>query len=195
MNLSRMFINLRQKSNSVADYLLEFVSVRSALEAAHIAARNNPDEKMPDDHQQAVMFICGLNRGYSSYIRLFEREIKSWPETLNQAYIQASKEIPETVGNLVLTTIKHDKGKNYRGNGGDHNKYSKTDLKYGSRDTNCNTCGQKGHWARECRAKKEESSDDADIKKAVKDFRETSKTPGGGSSAWMKTEGHGSTKK
>jgi hypothetical protein len=50
-NVTKLFVNMQQKGNeSVTDFYNTFVATRSALEAAHVAARNDPGERIQDDH-------------------------------------------------------------------------------------------------------------------------------------------------
>jgi hypothetical protein len=90
-NVTRVFVNFFQKEiESVTDCYNRFVATNSALEAAPISARNDPDEKMQDENQQAVMFICALRKCYQDFKRRIEREIKPWPDTLNVSFTLAS---------------------------------------------------------------------------------------------------------
>ena len=112
----------------------------------------------------SMKFMKGLNTGYKYYVEYYEYGIKTWPTTLEEAYLEMAKVIPRksappnatnvlAVKNSgVSDKVAGDRGKS----NGNAAKGKDARTGYGTRPGNCNKCKEPGHYSYEC--KSQESS-------------------------------------
>lgn len=123
-------------SQTIDQYYQATISILAALKAAHEAVGNDANQKMPDDIQQAMKFIKGLNEGYVIYKGYYADGLKDWPTTLVNSYDSAVKYVvkPPLINpnhnnhnfNFVTNTRGRNGGRSGggggRGNNGGRNK-------------------------------------------------------------------------
>lgn len=181
--VSKIFRELiMQHGESLASYHLKFRSLYSGLCEAYRRA----DEDMPDsdfqDGQLALQFTMGLNSSYAGHKQYFEDAVKQWPESVDQAFLEASKYKPKKdgydndyqggLGRANAFAMRgRGRGRGGRGRGGRDGAYGRyssgrgyrppvdlpisepgSSTTYGTRKGNCNSCGEAGHYSYECRA-------------------------------------------
>ena len=79
---------------TVIHYYQKSVAILASLEQAHKRADNIVDEVMPKEEQRAVRFILGLSSEYASYQQYFRDSLREWPDSLENAFVDASKFTP-----------------------------------------------------------------------------------------------------
>jgi hypothetical protein len=118
----------------------------------------------------------GLNSSYSAYKQYYEDGLKDWPENLSDALTEAAKYKPRTAGSGNPNDMGRanafamrgrgrgrgrgkQSGRGYSSDnrGGSYGDTSGTHTggqsEYGTRKGDCHTCGERGHYSFECRAK------------------------------------------
>ena len=79
---------------TVIHYYQKSLAIIASLEQAHKRADNIVDEVMPKEEQRAVRFILGLSSEYISYQQYFRDSLREWPDSLENAFVDASKFTP-----------------------------------------------------------------------------------------------------
>ena len=79
---------------TVIHYYQKSVAILASLEQAHKRADNIVDKVMPKEEQRAVRFILGLSSEYASYQQCFRDSLREWPDSLENAFVDASKFTP-----------------------------------------------------------------------------------------------------
>jgi hypothetical protein len=166
-----------QPGDHLPYYYQRFRALRSGVEEAYKRAGRNrqqtEDETTFTKAQLALKFTMGLNASYAIYKNYYEDNIKPWPETLEEAFAEASKFSPRrtAAGNHegadranAFATRGRFGGRGGRGRGGrsreDHQgrhtagrsrDESPGASAYGTRKGECHHCGAEGHYAYECK--------------------------------------------
>ena len=85
---------IMQPYEHLSTYLTNFKSALTAIQQAFEAAgRTGLDEIYPEGIM-AVKFILGLNSHYAEFKNYYVNSLKTWPDCLESAYIEASKYKP-----------------------------------------------------------------------------------------------------
>jgi hypothetical protein len=165
-----------EPGDSLGFYYQRFRALLGALEEGDDRA----DEAMPEgefrDVQLALKFTDGLNNSYAVHKQYHEDGIKAWPQSLSDAFAEASKFAvrrgnygnPVDAGRANAFAMRgrgrgRGRGHGYgRGRGSATGAWSitqsnvapsETQSEYGTRKGDCHTCGERGHYSHECRAK------------------------------------------
>ena len=172
-------------------YYQRFKALRIGLEdtmrAAEVLPDLTPELTVQHERLAAIKFLNGLNAGYKFYVEYYEHNIKPWPDTLDEAYLEMSKVTPRRVvqqnphgkSNILATTTaaadsasgKHaalKKAGTLPGscripNGGRGREQAGRSTRYestsyGTRPGSCNHCHEPGHYAYECESNPESNA-------------------------------------
>jgi hypothetical protein len=93
--LSRYVMEL---GDSLSFYYQRFRVLLSGVQEAYTRAKLEPPDTSYLGVQLALRFTTGLNSFYSPYKQYYEDGLKDWPESLVDAFSEASKFRPRTVG-------------------------------------------------------------------------------------------------
>jgi Zinc knuckle len=164
-----------EPGDSLGFYYQRFRALLGALEEGY----NRADEVMPEgefrDVQLGLKFTEGLNNSYSVYKQYHEDGIKAWPQTLSDAFAEASKFAvrrghvgnPSDVGRANAFAMRgrgrgrgagrySGRGRGRDSRGGSSGQYTGSTSggpsEYGTRKGACHTCGESGHYSFECKA-------------------------------------------
>lgn len=176
--IGRLFRQLvMMPGEQLSSYYHKFTSLYSGYQEAYRRA----DEEMPDsafeEGQNALQFTMGLNSTYNIYKQYFEDSLKPWPESIFEAYQEASKFKPKREdynsggpGRANAFAMRgrggrgRDRGRGrYSGRGHDgrgrnHSSQDNTanqpvgPSEYGTRAGECYHCGEAGHHKWECKS-------------------------------------------
>ena len=162
-------------------YYQRFKALRTGLEdtmrAADALPEMSPEVTIQHERLAAIKFLNGLNAGYNQFVEYYEHNLKPWPETLEDAYLDMSKVTPRKItqnppgkANILATTTTtaadSANGKNSgtpgycrKSNGGrGRGRAGRTGYEstgYGTRPGSCNHCHEPGHYAYECESNPE----------------------------------------
>jgi hypothetical protein len=172
---------IMQPGKSLASYHQKFRALHSGLFEAYRRAEENVPDSDFQEGQLALQFTMGLNSSYAGHKQYFEDAVKPWPESVEQAFLEASKFRLKREGydnkyngglgraNAFATRGRgrgssgcgrgsRDDGQGRytpgRGNRPPRDSPSSepgSSSTYGPRKGNCNTCGEAGHYSYECR--------------------------------------------
>ena len=124
---------------------------------------------MPKEEQRAVRSIFGLSSEYTSYQQYFRDSLREWPNSLENAFVDASKFTPVKYSHKSDTSDSQIFSMNGRGRGrGKYKGRGRGDFPaaaaataaaaselpytvYGGRKGNCDYCKQPGHCQNECK--------------------------------------------
>ena len=108
-----------------------------------------------------MKFMKGLNSGYKYYVEFYEYGIKTWPITLEEAYLEMAKVTPRKSAppnSTNVLAVKNAGGGDkiageLRGkSSGNAGKGKDARTGYGTRTGNCNKCKEPGHYSYECKS-------------------------------------------
>jgi hypothetical protein len=168
-----------EPGDSLAFYHQRFRALLSGVQEAYSRAKIDTAENgIYRDVQLALKFTMGLNSSYGPYKQYYEDGLKDWPQTVPDAFAEASKFKPRSAGSgnpgdggRANAFAMRGRGGGRargrysgRGRGGDNRGAHGADLsgtggasggqsEYGTRKGECHTCGEQGHYSFECRAK------------------------------------------
>ena len=168
--IEELYLGIRMNpSETVNSYYQKSKSMASALQEAH--RRAGDEYSMPGDKQRGVKFILGLSDEFKDLKKYFQDEIKEWPESLEEAFLKASKFTPEKHTtpqrqNIFVGMKNKNSHKSHYNTKNENKKNEKNEkVPYGSKPVTCYKCGQKGHYSNECRS----DGDRDNIRKAVEE--------------------------
>ena len=82
-------------------YYQRFKALRIGLEdtmrAADALPELNAELTIQHERLAAIKFLNGLNAGYKHFVEYYEHNLKPWPDTLEEAYLEMSKVTPRKV--------------------------------------------------------------------------------------------------
>jgi hypothetical protein len=161
----------------LAFYYQRFRALLSGVQEAYHRAKQDPPDNTYRDVQLALKFTLGLNSSFNAYKQYYEDGLKDWPESLVDAFSEASKFRPRTAGSGNPGDIGRANAFAMRGRGRGRGRGLGRSLgsgrtseirsgaygesvgstsggpsEYGTRKGACHTCGETGHYAFECRA-------------------------------------------
>jgi hypothetical protein len=82
---------IMQPGKSLASYHQKFRALHSGLFEAYRRAEENVPDSDFQEGQLALQFTMGLNSSYAGHKQYFEDAVKPWPESVEQAFLEASK--------------------------------------------------------------------------------------------------------
>jgi hypothetical protein len=155
-------------------YHHRFRAYLSGVQEAYGRAQTECPEAVYRDIQLTLKFTMGLNSSYAAYKQYYEDSLKSWPETLSGALTEAAKYKPRATGSRNPNDMgranafamrgrvrgrgrqsgrgyaSENRGGSYGDSSGAH---PGGQSEYGTRKGDCHTCGERGNYSFECRAK------------------------------------------
>jgi hypothetical protein len=87
-----------EPGDSLSFYYQLFRALLSGVQEAYTRAKLEPPDTSYRDVQLALRFTIGLNSSYTPYKQYHEDGLKDWPESLVDAFSEASKFRPRTAG-------------------------------------------------------------------------------------------------
>ena len=156
---------VKMEPNDILKYYFQrFKALRTGYEDTRkslgLLPVNTPAITAHEELLTSMKFMKGLNSGYKYYVEFYEYGIKTWPVSLEEAYLEMAKVIPrKTVqpDRTNVLAVKNAGGEKVAGdnrgkpNGGaGRGKGGRTG--YGTRPGNCNKCKEPGHYSYECPA-------------------------------------------
>ena len=109
---------IMQPYEHLSTYLTNTKSALTAIQQAFKAAgRTGLDDIYPEG-RMAVKFILGLNSHYSEFKNYYINSLKSWPDCLESAYIEASKYKPTESNNNSPAALERVNAFSMTGRGG-----------------------------------------------------------------------------
>ena len=150
-----IFNNIKMESgDTVSTYFRKTESAIATLEEAHTRYGNDPAEKMDDENQLALKFICGLSGSFSEFKHFFENRLRPYPTSLDEAYAEATA-YKNTLANVTKSIRANIFAANGRGRGrGRANASGRGRGTSASSNIRpiCFQCGRDGHYKSECRS-------------------------------------------
>jgi uncharacterized membrane protein YgcG len=164
-----------EPGDSLAFYYQRFRALLSGVQEAYTRAKLEPRDTSYRDVQLALRFTIGLNSSYSAYKQYYEDGLKDWPESLVDAFSEASKFRPRTAGSGNPGDVGwanafamrgrgrgRGRGRNSgRGRSGENRSGAYEESagstsggpsEYGTLKGVCHTSGESGHYSFECEA-------------------------------------------
>jgi hypothetical protein len=167
-----------EPGDSLAFYHQRFRALLSGVQEAYHRAKIPSADSMYREVQLSLKFTMGLNSSYAAYKQYYEDGLKEWPESVPDAFSEASKFKPRSAGSgnpgdvgranaFAMRGRGNGRGRGRfsgRGRGADNRGAHTGDTsgtgshtggqsEYGTRKGECHTCGEQGHYSFECRAK------------------------------------------
>jgi hypothetical protein len=87
-----------EPGDSLAFYYQRFRALLSGVQEAYTRVKLEPPDTSYRDVQLALRFTIGLYSFYSAYKQYYEDGLKDWPESLVDAFSEASNFRPRTLG-------------------------------------------------------------------------------------------------
>jgi uncharacterized membrane protein YgcG len=158
-----------EPGDSISFYHQRFRALLSGVEEAYRRANVEIPETMYREVQLGLKFTVGLNSSYSAYKQYYEDGLKGWPESLGEAFSEASKFRPRAgqqtdAAKANAFAMRGRGGSRGRGRGrypgrgrGGHSGSGESSgvptggpSEYGTRKGSCHTCGEEGLYSFEC---------------------------------------------
>jgi hypothetical protein len=165
-----------EPGDSLAFYYQRFRALLSGVQKAYTRAKLESPDTSYRDVQLALRFTIGLNSSHTPYKQYYEDGLKDWPESLVDAFSEASKFKPRTAGSGNPGDIGRANAFAMRGRGRGRGRGRRSSIgsgrmsdsrsgaygesaggtsggpsEYGTRKGACHTCGESGHYSFECK--------------------------------------------
>lgn len=162
-----------EPKESLSSYHQKFMALYSGLTEAYRRADEEMDTSNFHEGQMALQFTLGLSADYSTFKQYYEDSVKPWPETVSEAFFEASKFKPRSGGQFFDGAGRANafamrgrfggRGREGRGgrgraggqrtgSAGQTREQSSAATTYGTRKGECHHCGEEGHYSYECRS-------------------------------------------